>query len=159
VIVGYVSGIDISEEVAILTVGLPIDFNIAHNALIQASQKPDLSVKVEEVSIMSPCFMADIDAKAGAVKDSDLTFGLTTWASGKNAVGPSSAKDISAYQVLDELVDYYMDRLRFPNLEVRLFTRRLPPLMTFHTDCRSGESLSGRSNGAALCRYEERLFK
>jgi hypothetical protein len=110
-----VSSADKPSKAAILMRRYATDFNNARNALCQASQDPSLGVKAEEVSIMSPCFMASVDVDAGAVKDTDLTFGMTSWADGEN----DSANHISAYQVMDELVEYYMNKTRFPHLEVR----------------------------------------
>jgi hypothetical protein len=96
---------------------LPLtDFNTAHNALIQASEK-GLGVNVNEVNIIAPCFMAEADT-AGAVQQGDLVFGLTTWASGHYATGPADATEISSFQVLDEIVEYYTDKTQFPSLNV-----------------------------------------
>jgi hypothetical protein len=63
--------------------------------------------------------MAEVDADAGAVDDTSLVFGLTTWASGHDAVRPWEVrKKVSSYDVLDDLVAYYMDILRYPNIRV-----------------------------------------
>jgi hypothetical protein len=98
-----------------------IDYNSIHNTLVQASERDDLEVEVivEEVSITAPCFLIDVDVNAGAATNETLIFGETTWASGHYAVGPDNATNVSAFQVLDEIVDFYMDRDRFPSLHVR----------------------------------------
>jgi hypothetical protein len=74
---------------------------------------------VEEVSIIAPCYLADVDRTAGSASETDLTFGVTTWASGQYSTGPEWVGRISAYAVLDEIVKHYMDREEYPNLNVR----------------------------------------
>lgn len=92
-----------------------VDFNTAHNALIQADGK-NIGVKLDEVTVIAPCFMTQLDADAGSISEDSLIFGLTTWASGHYNEGPSGVSKVSAYQVLDELVAHYMDRSAYPNL-------------------------------------------
>lgn len=108
---------------ACLTFGLRLlililAFVTTHNGLIQAEAK-GLGVKRDEVSMMTPCFLAEVDVQAGAVNSSTAVWGQTTWASGHYAVNPpEAAGKISSYDVLDQLVEYYTDILRFPNMRV-----------------------------------------
>jgi hypothetical protein len=96
------------------------DFNAIHNTVIRASERDNLgvSVRVEEVSIMTPCFMNAVDITGGAIENGTLIYGGTTWSSGHYAVAPENSTKISSYEVLDDLVNYYMDRTTFPNLNV-----------------------------------------
>jgi hypothetical protein len=110
------------------------DFNTAHNTLIQASERDDLGVevKVEEVAILSPCFMAQKDLDAGAVSEDQIIWGDTTWASGHYAISPDNATELSAFTLLDELVDYFTDRDTFPNLNVIIFSLSLYQFVSAH---------------------------
>lgn len=93
------------------------DWNSMNNALYIAAHE-DPGIKRSEVSIMGPCFFTKEDQTAGAAQDGVLLFGDTTWASGHYNTRPKAVKKYSAYDVLDALVAYYMDRTRFPNLNV-----------------------------------------
>lgn len=67
---------------------------------------------------MAPGFLTELDLQAGAAKPSYLLWGKTTWVSGHNNVAPAGVTDFSSYKVLDILIDFYMNRGTFPNLEV-----------------------------------------
>ncbi|KAF9027093.1 hypothetical protein BDZ89DRAFT_817906 [Hymenopellis radicata] len=90
-------------------------WNSMNNALYIAAEK-DSGIKRSEVSIMGPCYFTEQDRDAGSARDDVLLWGDTTWASGFYNTGPDSIKKYSAFDVLDELVAYYMDRTNFPNL-------------------------------------------
>jgi hypothetical protein len=66
--------------------------------------------------------MAPVDQTAGAVDATTLVWGPRDWDYGVDSVEPESAK-ISSFQVLDELVKYYMDPLKFPKMKVRPSSR------------------------------------
>jgi len=68
-----------------------------------------------DVSIMAPCYLTDVDL-AGAAVEGNILFGYTTWVSGHSNTQPASV-ETSAYEVLDELVNYYLDTTKFPALE------------------------------------------
>ncbi len=89
-----------------------------NNALYIAADK-DSGIKRSEVSIMGPCYFTEEDRDAGSARDDVLLWGDTTWASGFYNTLPRSIKRNSAFDVLDALVAYYMDRTNFPNLNVR----------------------------------------
>lgn len=88
-----------------------------NNALYIAAEK-NSGVKRSEVSIMGPCYFTEQDRDAGSARSDVLLWGDTTWASGQYNVLPASVTRYSAFKVLDRLVEYYMDRTVFPNLEV-----------------------------------------
>jgi len=93
-----------------------IDFNLVNNGLLQAAESFG-DVQENEVSIMAPCFLIEVD-RAGAATDQQLLFGETTWASGHKSVAPDSIDSISSYKVLDLLIAHYMDKDAYPNLQV-----------------------------------------
>jgi len=64
---------------------------------------------------MVPCFLTDLDL-AGAAVEGNILFGHTTWVSGHKNIAPDTV-ETSAYDVMDELVSYYMDTTKFPALE------------------------------------------
>ncbi|KIY67859.1 hypothetical protein CYLTODRAFT_454068 [Cylindrobasidium torrendii FP15055 ss-10] len=90
-------------------------WNSMNNALYRAAAQD--GVDRSKVSIMAPCFFSQEDLAAGAAKDTQLTWGRTTWVSGHYNEGPSSVSDVSSYDVVDSLVSYYMDSSAFPNLK------------------------------------------
>lgn len=87
-----------------------------NNALLQAAESFD-DVNENEVSIMAPCFLIDVD-RAGAASDQSILFGETTWASGHQSVAPDFGESISSYEVLDRLVAHYTNTAVYPNLKV-----------------------------------------
>ena len=68
---------------------------------------------------MSPCFLTKDDLAAGAATDEQLLFGLTTWISGQKSVAPEGVS-ISSYDVVDRLVEHYLNTTTYPKLEVCL---------------------------------------
>ena len=58
------------------------------------------------------------DIKAGAGTNTTLIFNGTTWMSGHTSIGPGSNTNVSSYDVVDDLLDYYLDKKRFPKLDV-----------------------------------------
>ncbi|KAF8888199.1 hypothetical protein CPB85DRAFT_288993 [Mucidula mucida] len=117
------SGLDQSavKRAVIVLPGEPRDcwyyWNVMNNALYVANAA-DASLKREEISIFAPCFFTQVDVTAGAAQKDSLVFGDTTWISGQKNVGPDGVSDLSSYDVLDDIVDYYMDRTAYPNLNV-----------------------------------------
>ncbi|KIY68213.1 hypothetical protein CYLTODRAFT_453741 [Cylindrobasidium torrendii FP15055 ss-10] len=90
-------------------------WNSMNNALYIAAES-DSTIQRSEVSIMAPCFFTPKDQEAGAATDGVLTWGDTTWASGHYNKGPDSIEKYSSFTVMDKLVEYYMNRDIFPNL-------------------------------------------
>ena len=88
-----------------------------NNALVKAISQ-NSSISPSEISIMAPCFWTELDVQAGAAQPDVLVFGETTWIDGKENVGPATISKYSSFRVLDNLIAYYMDRIRFPNLNV-----------------------------------------
>lgn len=66
---------------------------------------------------MAPCYWTEKDLSAGAAQRSQLIWGDMTWVSGEENVGPLLVPHFSSYQVLDSLVEQYMDRSAYPNLD------------------------------------------
>jgi len=64
---------------------------------------------------MVPCFLTDLD-RIGAAVEGNIIFGHTTWVSGHKNIAPDTI-DISAYDIMDELVSFYMNTAKFPALE------------------------------------------
>lgn len=91
------------------------DWNIIDGALKNYAEVP-----YESVSIMAPCFLTDVDVTAGAASADNIVFGLTTWVSGQKNTQPSTV-ETSAYEVVDELINYYLDKTKFPALEAIVF--------------------------------------
>lgn len=93
-----------------------IDWTMMDSALKEYAAE----VAYEDVSIMAPCFLTDIDVASGAATEGNILFGLTTWVSGHKNTQPSTV-ETSAYEVVDELINYYMDKEKFPALEAVVF--------------------------------------
>ncbi|KAF9041977.1 hypothetical protein BDZ89DRAFT_944250 [Hymenopellis radicata] len=93
-------------------------WNVVNNALYVANEQDPSGVKLEEVSIMSPCFFDEADRAAGALQSDQLSWGILNWVTGEYNVGPASVSKYSSFSVLDSLVDYYMNQATFPNLNV-----------------------------------------
>jgi len=91
-----------------------LDFSLIDRAL---KAYPD--VPYGDISIMAPCYLTDLDL-AGAATSDNLLFGKTTWVSGHKNIAPPGI-ETSAYEVMDELVNYYLDRTKFPALEAVVF--------------------------------------
>lgn len=91
-----------------------------NNALYVANAA-DPTLSREEISIFAPCFFTTVDVQSGAAESDSLVWGDTTWVSGQKNVGPSGISDWSSFDVLDTLVEYYMDRDTYPNLNVSYF--------------------------------------
>ena len=62
--------------------------------------------------------MTQVDHDQGAGKPGEFIWGLTTWASGQKAIGPEAGNTTSSYDVLDALVDQYLNTTTYPNVEV-----------------------------------------
>jgi hypothetical protein len=91
------------------------DWGVMKNSLNSAVNKK--LITTAEVSIAAPCFMAPIDQRAGAVDASTLVWGPLDWDFGADTQAPEGAA-ISSYQVIDELIAYYMSPDNFPNMKV-----------------------------------------
>jgi len=92
-----------------------VDFKQMDSALKSYSRE----VAYKDVSIMAPCYLAEMDL-AGAATADNIIFGETTWVSGHKNVAPANV-EVSAYEVMDELINYYLDTTKFPALEAVMF--------------------------------------
>ncbi|KAF9041992.1 hypothetical protein BDZ89DRAFT_1109651 [Hymenopellis radicata] len=81
-------------------------WNVVNNALYVANEEDPGGVKLEEVSIMAPCFFDKADRAAGALQSDQLSWGRIDWVTGEYNVGPKSVSNYSSFSVLDSLVDY-----------------------------------------------------
>lgn len=68
---------------------------------------------------MGPCFLNDMDL-IGAATPGNLLFGKTTWVSGHKNTQPLTV-ETSSYDVMDELINFYLDKEKFPALEAVVF--------------------------------------
>jgi len=87
------------------------DFRVIDQALREYKEVP-----YDDVSIMAPCFFTDVD-RAGAATTKNILFGRTSWISGLSNTLPNTVTGVSSYDIIDELVNYYLDTARFPALE------------------------------------------
>ena len=120
------------------------DFWALDKALYQAwGTYPD--VDYNAISVMAPVYVLvlpsnpstdgsnsflnqmDIDAGAAAGVNGTLFWNGTTWMSGHYNIGPDTFANISSYDVMDDLVDYYLNKTVFPNLDVRATPMRNLP--------------------------------
>jgi len=88
--------------------------------ILSYAAEADPSIDANTVSIMSPCFMAQVDAQAGAANSTNLYWSKTGWFSGTYAEGPNDKDKISSFDILDNLAAHYADKTIYPNLQVRL---------------------------------------
>jgi len=103
------------SKVPLVFVSLSQEFSITDATLTDNALKAYAEVPYETVSTMVPCYLTDVDL-VGAAQQGNILFGLTTWASGHQNTQPTSVQ-ASAYDVLDELINYYLDAAKFPNLK------------------------------------------
>lgn len=96
---------------------LPLGATQIRNAHFTATERNLVS---KGVAIVSPCFLAEVDKSAGAGQLDDFAFRLTTWASGQKATSPVSATTISSYDIIDALVETYLDLSKYPKVQVGL---------------------------------------
>lgn len=69
----------------------------------------------ESTSILiAPQFLNEEDARAHRLSDTVLRWPEGTWEAGREATGPAT---LSAYEVIDALVEHLADRRLYPNLE------------------------------------------
>jgi len=105
----------LNDELSCTKHYIHIDFQVSSQALKEYKDVP-----YDDVSIMAPCFLTDIDL-AGAATPGNVLFGKTTWISGHQNTLPSNVTDVSSYDVMDELISYYLDITKFPSLETVVF--------------------------------------
>lgn len=88
-----------------------------NNALYLANYQ-NSSISRSQISIMAPCFWTQADVEAGAAQADVLIWGMTTWISGHENVGPTGVSDYSSFKALDALIEHYMNRSVYPKLKV-----------------------------------------
>ncbi|KAL1757675.1 hypothetical protein FB107DRAFT_208632 [Schizophyllum commune] len=91
-------------------------FWVMDKALYQAAATYE-DVDYQSIAIMAPALFNEKDIKAGAGTNTTLIFNGTTWMSGHTSIGPGSNTNVSSYDVVDDLLDYYLDKKRFPKLD------------------------------------------
>ncbi|KAK7455267.1 hypothetical protein VKT23_011139 [Stygiomarasmius scandens] len=89
--------------------------------ILSFAAEADPSIDANTVSIMSPCFMAQVDAQAGAANSTNLYWSKTGWFSGTYAEGPNDKDKISSFDILDNLAAHYADKSIYPNLQEIIF--------------------------------------
>lgn len=104
--------------------GYTTDAAEAKNAQLEAVKK---GLDIGEVLIIAVCYAAEVDRQAGSAHPRDLAFGLNTWSSGLKASSPPEAvaEKLGSFDVLDAIAKHYLDRSKFPNMEVRYFAKPL----------------------------------
>ncbi|KAF5364642.1 hypothetical protein D9758_005575 [Tetrapyrgos nigripes] len=88
--------------------------------ILNYAVEADPSIDPNTISIMSPCFLAQVDT-AGAANSSTLYWSKTGWFAGTYNEGPNADDKISSYDVLDNLIDHYADQSIYPNLQEIIF--------------------------------------
>ncbi|THU98677.1 hypothetical protein K435DRAFT_795505 [Dendrothele bispora CBS 962.96] len=81
----------------------------------------DTSYDPNTTSIITPCFLAEVEIEAGAGSSDQLYWSKTGWFGGHYAEGPDPDDKISSFDVLDSIVDYYFNQTTFPNLQTVVF--------------------------------------
>ncbi|KAK7438642.1 hypothetical protein VKT23_017975 [Stygiomarasmius scandens] len=81
----------------------------------------DSSFDPNTTSIITPCFLAQVEIEAGAGTSDQLYWSKTGWFGGHYAEGPDPDDKISSFDVLDSIVDYYFNKTTFPKLETVVF--------------------------------------
>ncbi|KAF5345462.1 hypothetical protein D9758_013662 [Tetrapyrgos nigripes] len=77
----------------------------------------DSTFNPNTTSIMSPCFLSQNDITAGAGNANQLNWKGGDWFSGDFANGPTNGDNISSFDVLDALVNYYTNASMYPNIQ------------------------------------------
>jgi len=90
---------------------------------------------------MGPCFLVEQDKTAGSANDQTLVWGTTTWISGHESKLPEGS-DVSSYDIMDQLIGYYLDKNTYPNLKVSTLLVTFPLLFSSSS---SVEHCSGRT--------------
>jgi hypothetical protein len=103
-----------------------------HAAMIQALQlvqDEDIGISPDNVAITAPYFPDDSDAGTGYPYNPDgatladqypspaLVWYSDTWSGGANNEYPPNTKTVSAFDALDQLVQWYGDKSIFPNMD------------------------------------------
>ncbi|KAJ3888571.1 hypothetical protein GG344DRAFT_53366 [Lentinula edodes] len=91
-------------------------WNAMNNALYLANYH-NSSISRSQISIMAPCFWTQPDVEAGAAQADVLIWGMTTWISGHENVGPTGVSDYSSFKALDALIEHYMNKSVYPKLK------------------------------------------
>ncbi|KAF5371233.1 hypothetical protein D9758_004292 [Tetrapyrgos nigripes] len=94
---------------------------IIRNILSYAAEADPASVNASTISILSPFFLAGVDVQAGGGTATELYWSKSGWFSGTYAQGPNPDDKISSFHVLDEVVNHYADKERYPNLQEIIF--------------------------------------
>ncbi|THU77568.1 hypothetical protein K435DRAFT_88044 [Dendrothele bispora CBS 962.96] len=89
--------------------------------ILSYAAEADPSIDPNTISIMSPCFMAQVDQQAGAANSTNLYWSKTGWFSGTYNEGPNAKDQISSFDILDNLAAHYLDKSTYPNLEEIVF--------------------------------------
>jgi len=94
--------------------------NLLGNALRVATNgnHSDIASQVnsEEVIVIGPAWLNNIDSEAGASRDNELIFHGSQWQSGGRARSPRLENNIYSYDVMDFFIDMLFDKNQFPAL-------------------------------------------
>ncbi|KAF5310501.1 hypothetical protein D9758_019039 [Tetrapyrgos nigripes] len=117
------SGLDTAEVTrAIIVPGAEARDSWSVNWITMQNIKMDLAstdstFNPNTTSIMSPCFLSQNDITAGAGNANQLNWKGGDWFSGDFANGPTNGDNISSFDVLDALVNYYTNASMYPNIQ------------------------------------------
>jgi len=103
-----------------LTTLFSIDWNDMQNVKMDLAST-DTSFDPNTTSVLSPCFLAEIDINAGAGGANTLYWDTNGWFNGHYAQGPNADDQVSSFDVFDSLVDYYFNETMYPKMEVSFF--------------------------------------
>ncbi|RYO92500.1 hypothetical protein DL763_004629 [Monosporascus cannonballus] len=95
-----------------------------HNQMVYALSLVDHpDINLDTVAIVSPYFPMDLDLGVGFPDPNDpevasraLAWFFDRWVGGANNQYPKSATVVSSYDVFDQIIQWYGDKTRFPNL-------------------------------------------
>ena len=95
-----------------------------HNQILNAlALVEDPEISVDSVAVVAPYFPMEYDVDIGypdptdpAVASRALVWYFDKWVGGGNNRYPSGANLVSSYDALDQIIQWYADKSRFPNL-------------------------------------------
>ncbi|EMR72589.1 putative carbohydrate-binding wsc protein [Eutypa lata UCREL1] len=116
---------DAVRRLIIVSHGARRDPNDYHNQMMVAlSLVDDPAISPDSVVVISPYFPMEYDVGVGypdptdpAVASRALVWYFDRWVGGANNRYPIGANVVSSYDALDQIIQWYADKTRFPNLE------------------------------------------
>ncbi|KAI5359257.1 Putative carbohydrate-binding WSC, alpha/Beta hydrolase [Septoria linicola] len=119
------------QRAVIVIAGLQRDCNNYENDMLNSlkvATAADANINVDTVAVISPCFPNGNDknymypwtdglAAGQGSQSSALVWSGSQWSAGATNQYPRSSRNISSFDVLDQLIAYYDDATLFPNLK------------------------------------------